>query len=205
LGQASHSECYDTKAVGYYSHAEGRNTVAQGTAAHAEGSGTKANGNYSHAGGLGTRALVDYQTAIGKYNAETDALFVVGNGTADAARSNAFEVYENGDVKIGALKLAPTSWTDEDGKTIEYSEIYTNVIKTNTGKMMFYVMPGSEDGAVWTDKDINMGYHKITSLTEPKSSDDAATKAYVDNLISGGTEDPNTIEGLNCLLYVQYS
>lgn len=112
-GNMSHAEGDRTKAYGHCSHAEGRLTEAgvtgasAGTAAHAEGHNTKATAycahsegidtlaqhQYSHAGGQGTKTSRDCQTVIGKYNEEnTEALFQVGCGSSDSARSNAFEV-----------------------------------------------------------------------------------------------------------------
>lgn len=123
-GSSSHSEGNTTTASGYYSHAEGYNTTASGTCAHAEGSrednsgtitqtqatgeashaegmGTIASGKASHSGGLGTNATQQAQTAIGQYNSvKTNTLFEVGNGSNRSSRSNAFEVYKNGDVNV---------------------------------------------------------------------------------------------------------
>ena len=50
-GDYSHSEGYDSHALGTQSHAEGYMCVAYGNAAHAEGSGTAVNGDYSHSEG----------------------------------------------------------------------------------------------------------------------------------------------------------
>ena len=94
-GDKSHAEGENCVAGGTTSHAEGFQTYGKGNNSHAEGDNTVASGVYSHAGGQGTLADKTAQTAIGKYNESTDAIFVVGNGTSDAARSNAFEVYAN--------------------------------------------------------------------------------------------------------------
>lgn len=117
-GSYSHAEGYETEASGYFSHAEGRNTVASGGISHAEGWQTIASGAASHAAGYYTVAN-DYQYVVGKYNSSRNpitsvdtvynvsdsvtttypALFIVGNGTGDASRSNAFTVYANGKCK----------------------------------------------------------------------------------------------------------
>ena len=99
-GQQSHSEGADTTASNTCSHAEGDNTTASGVNSHAEGRDTVASGWFSHTSGQGTVADQNRQTAIGAYNTKnnTNNLFVVGNGTADNARSNAFEVEWSGDV-----------------------------------------------------------------------------------------------------------
>lgn len=85
-----------------YAHAEGQATTASGKRAHAEGLDTTAGGYNSHAQNKGTKASSDNQTAIGAYNVE-DAndkfALIIGNGTADSARSNAFTVGWSGDIE----------------------------------------------------------------------------------------------------------
>lgn len=105
-GQYGHAEGAGTEASSSASHAEGRDTKAHGVASHAEGRLSTATGDYSHASGYGTRATGEGSTAIGKYNDDGTALFVVGNGTSDNARNDCFKVDSNGEtwVKInGAL------------------------------------------------------------------------------------------------------
>jgi len=116
-GFASHAEGYNTKASDVFSHAEGQSTTASGAISHAEGADTHATGNFSHAEGGSTtaggdrshaqnyftKASSDYQTALGKYNVEdnTDTYAaIIGNGTADNARSNALTVDWSGNVDI---------------------------------------------------------------------------------------------------------
>ena len=104
----SHAEGYKTTASGHSSHAEGFASTASGTGAHSEGCQCNAEADYSHAGGKGTIADQICQTAIGKYNAEdAKALFIVGNGTNDANRSNAFTVNTDGTVTAGADPVNP--------------------------------------------------------------------------------------------------
>lgn len=95
----AHSEGDSTTASGRQSHAEGNLTVASGFCAHAEGSGSQATNYYSHAEGLGTIAAGRNQTAMGKYNVrDTSSLLIIGNGTGDTNRKNAFKVDGNGNV-----------------------------------------------------------------------------------------------------------
>ena len=123
-GDYSHAEGNFTEAIGIYSHAEGgtsstqgmlARTTAYGESSHAEGKGTSASGvgshseGGSHAEGVSTIAGQNYQHVSGKYNDnKTDTLFEIGNGSKNGFivnRSNAFEVYENGDVNYtGTLK-----------------------------------------------------------------------------------------------------
>lgn len=112
-GSVSHSEGYKTEANGSVSHAEGQSTISSGSSSHAEGVFTEASGKYSHAGGYHTLASAQSQTAIGEYNVEytsqTDALFIIGNGTS-SARSNAFRITSAG--KPYAKSTLATSGAD---------------------------------------------------------------------------------------------
>ena len=57
------------------------------------------NGHYSFLAGGYLNNYREYGAAFGKYNDTTNSpLFSVGNGTADNARHNAFEIRENGDI-----------------------------------------------------------------------------------------------------------
>lgn len=119
----AHAEGYQARAFGISSHAEGTNTVASEQAAHAEGLETTASGKYTHAGGYYTIAQRKSQTAIGEYNiADTtgadgtvrgDYAVIIGNGTADNARSNALTVDWDGNVQM-ALDTTAASGTDHD-------------------------------------------------------------------------------------------
>ena len=88
----SHAEGSLTIASGIDSHAEGQTTTSSGPASHAEGNYTIASGAYSHAEGDSTIASSKNQHVQGKYNVEDSSgtyAHIVGNGTADTARSNA--------------------------------------------------------------------------------------------------------------------
>ena len=123
-GSYSHSEGGNTTASGSYSHAEGDNTTASGTCSHSEGYWTTASGSYSHSEGYfakasGTcshaegeqvNARNECEHSQGRYNVSNlasptfgnsgNTLFSVGNGTADDARHNAFEIRQNGDIYV---------------------------------------------------------------------------------------------------------
>ena len=76
---------------------------ANGNFSHAEGSETTASGSYSHTEGHGTIAASFYQHVQGKYNIEdsnSEYAFIIGNGTSNSARSNAFAVDWNGLVYV---------------------------------------------------------------------------------------------------------
>ena len=92
MGVYSHAEGYCTAANGYASHAECGLTIASGNHTHAEGYETTASGVCSHAEGNGTIASGHHSHVQGKYNIEDSSstyAHIVGNGTAEDARSNA--------------------------------------------------------------------------------------------------------------------
>ena len=124
-GKWSHAEGQDTTASGIYSHAEGCGTAASGNCSHAEGYETTASGIGSHASGISTQALHRNEAAYGTFNeSNDDTLFSVGDGTADDARHNAFEITTSGgklhDKDIATADLIPII------KSIEFSAATTD-------------------------------------------------------------------------------
>jgi len=113
-GLGSHSEGVNTLASGNQSHAEGGGTISQGANSHAEGGSTRSVGTGSHAEGLSTSAITSYshsegygtityepyQHVSGRWNNTTNAnqYFIIGRGTSNAARANAFRVDSAGNV-----------------------------------------------------------------------------------------------------------
>ena len=129
---SSHAEGSSTTASGENSHAEGYNTTASMNNAHAEGASTTASAVSSHSEGVCTTASNYASHASGKYNAvmtaggsssnTTGTAFVIGNGTSDSAKSNAFSVQYDGTVKAKSTITASTTadyaeffeWLDEN-------------------------------------------------------------------------------------------
>jgi len=113
----------NTAASGNYATALGRNTIASEDYSTAMGLNTAASGDYSTSMGLGTIADASSSIALGQYNDNTvtGELLTVGNGTGSSNRSNAFEVYMNGDVVVPALSGTGNRniGVDSDGKLIE--------------------------------------------------------------------------------------
>lgn len=126
------------KAAGQYSHAEGGGTQATGENSHAEGSGTEAIGHGSHAEGSATVASSNYQHVQGKYNvadANGTYAFIIGNGTADNARHNAFAIDWNGNIYVNGSAtgvnvetlssiLNPISESEYDALTTKDKPLY---------------------------------------------------------------------------------
>lgn len=118
---SSHSEGMGARSQGTAAHAEGQETTASGQASHSEGRNTTATGAYSHAQNERTIAQGMAQTALGAYNvaqgsktsrASSDHAVIVGNGTADSARSNAATLDWNGDLWVAGTV------TDGDGHVL---------------------------------------------------------------------------------------
>ena len=107
-GYCSHAEGELTVASGSYSRAEGSNTTASKHGSHAEGGHTIASGRYAYTEGYYTIANHKAQHVEGEYNiADTSTataddrgtyVHIVGNGTADDARSNALTLTWGGDL-----------------------------------------------------------------------------------------------------------
>ena len=123
-GYCSYAEGWKTTASGENSHAEGWKTTASGEKSHAEGYNTIASGDHSHAEGCGTKASSTDQHVQGKYNVEDSSdtyAHIVGNGTANNARSNAHTLDWSGNAWYagtveGKALILPSSTTDSTKK-----------------------------------------------------------------------------------------
>lgn len=135
-GNQSHAEGSMCEATGDFSHAEGNFSEANGECSHAEG-GSEANGDYSHTEGVNTIASRAGQHVFGKYNiadvegADTTAygkyVEIVGNGSADNARSNARTLDWDGNEVIAGKMQANGGFTDGNNST------YTAQLPDTTG------------------------------------------------------------------------
>ena len=131
------SNMYSTS-IGYNCTASGISSLAVGTQAQATGQyaisigiGSSANATASLALGWITKASSQYQTVMGKFNIEDDQdtyAFIIGNGTADNARSNAFTVDWNGNIAANNIV------TKESLQNAGFygQETYTTVCDTQT-------------------------------------------------------------------------
>ncbi len=160
-GVASHAEGWDSFAFGSAAHAEGRGTVAFGPYSHAEGKDTRTDGDYSHTQNEGTVASSRNQTALGTYNDASDDGSVVthpsgsiwygkyavmlGNGTADNARSNALTIEWDGTVETAGSAIAKDS-------AITMNDTPTDANVTSQG---FYVEDSND---VWLSRVVARNY-----------------------------------------------
>lgn len=140
-GGYSHAEGYGTKASGTQAHSEGHDSIASGSVAHAEGYETIADGDFSHAQNYGTKASSDNQTALGKYNVEDsvdDYAVIIGNGTADNARSNALtvswygDVTASGEIKGKTVSEVPSITSITTGTLVEAYAVQNGKVVTLT-------------------------------------------------------------------------
>lgn len=124
-GFYSFARGFAATASGDHSMAFGQNMVATGSRAMALGEGARQDGDFSFSNGYNNIVTGDFASAfglglsartynsfvVGRYNDSitassssswvvNDPLFVVGNGTADNARSNAMTIVKNGNVGI---------------------------------------------------------------------------------------------------------
>ena len=102
---------------GLYAVAEGANTIASGSWSHAEGANTKADSSWSHAEGFQTEAYGTAMHAQGQWNVKGSTNMynfyadVIGNGTADNARSNAEATDWDGNKYLaGNIYVGVTNW-----------------------------------------------------------------------------------------------
>jgi len=133
--QGSHAEGMSTISNGYATHAEGRATTASGSNTHAEGFLTTAKGINTHAEGSNTIASSNNQHVQGKYNIEDTAgtyADIVGNGTSDSARSNAYTLDWSGNGwYAGKLTVGTGPTENMDVATKQYVDAATAGVSPN--------------------------------------------------------------------------
>ena len=187
------------------------------------GRGTSADGKYSLAGGINAVAnhegsiaygrdlntSAQYQAVFGKYNkTNSSALFQIGNGTSESAKSNAFEVYNDGHAEVKAMGTTDNSVVIKSGLntaigdylTTKYGSTYyasqgnefylpsgSNLVIPNAAVGRLFMGPEgarSTDFKLYVSDPIDGGKLIITNLKTPTSDEDAANKKYVDDKIA---------------------
>lgn len=139
-GYGSHVEGVRNLCTVNYGHAEGWGNTVKGAASHVEGLYNTANAYGSHAGGTYTIASGRYQHVIGKYNVEDTEgkyAFIIGNGTANETRSNAFTVDWDANITINGNVTFPYDkkikfYTDASATTATYGT-YINMSNDGGG------------------------------------------------------------------------
>ena len=101
IGGCSFAMGKGSKADNFAAFAGGNGSKSIGQYAFAYGNGVNANGDSSACFGQGTYATAQGQMVAGMYNVQnSDALFIVGNGTGHGNKSNAFEVMKDGGMAL---------------------------------------------------------------------------------------------------------
>lgn len=97
-GDNAWAEGKSNEATGHYSHVEGQLCKAKGQASHAGGQACETSGqnSFAHGAYLKTSNQSSCQAAFGMYNSDQKAMFVIGNGTAENNRKDAFKVDQSG-------------------------------------------------------------------------------------------------------------
>ena len=80
------------------SNYSGASSYASGNYSVASGAYSVASDDFSVVLARNGETMSSYQTIVGKFNAKVAGLFIIGNGTSDTARSNAFVVDDSGNV-----------------------------------------------------------------------------------------------------------
>ena len=147
----AHAEGSETEASGLSAHAEGNVTTASGQSAHAEGLRSVASGSESHAQNWRTKASSFAQTAIGKCNIEdttnTYAL-IIGNGTADDARSNALTVDWNGKIQTPQMQSGTIASTSVSANSYKNVSVTFSTAMSATPTVVCGVVSTSTAGAI---------------------------------------------------------
>ena len=182
-------------AMGDSSVISGANNRAHGNYSFATGSDNVALGDFSYAGGYNTIANGPYQTVVGLYNAAltgSDALFIVGNGDSNS-KQNAFVVHTDGRATIGT---APTNSMDVVNKEYADNNLENKLDKKTTTGTYVYTHDGSTQSELLYSTS-NTAYtlaqrdsnKQINVALTPTANSHAASKKYVDDLLSTGFLD----------------
>lgn len=190
--------------AGNVAHAEGNYCFAVGTGSHAEGYHTKALHEASHAEGVGTITYREGQLVIGWYNATpaSNDLFVIGNGTSDEARNNAFVVSLDGSVTantfIGNLQGTATNATTAGTANTAYTASIAqtaNLVHVNPDSgyvgALLVNSDSNENTVVRKDNITVTADGRLTVAHDPTNNMDVATKQYVDTNSSSATNLEN--------------
>lgn len=152
-GDFSHAEGALSEASGKYSHAEGSNTLAEGESSLALGNSTIAKGKNSIAAGQGTIAASDNQFVHGTFNIEDTEgkyLEIIGNGTDNEHRSNAYAITKDGDIefsgKVTAEEFNGPAIYDIQGQ--EIADYVYNIEPQNGNELLVTKGSGAEEVVV---------------------------------------------------------
>jgi hypothetical protein len=162
-GNASTAIGYLTKALAGASTAMGNATTALAGASTAMGFRTFATGDGATATGYGTTARAFASFSTGSYNdsiassnqetwVATDPIFIIGNGSVNAARHNATVIYKNGNADLNGF--------------VRLGEIIDGAPRIKTKKITGFNTPGSTNPNTFTFVPHGIGNpNKILSIS----------------------------------------
>ena len=193
--QCAHAEGSYTTASGSYSHAEGYQTTASEYYAHAEGAQTTASKECTHAEGEGTKASSRCQHVQGKFNVEDAAgtyAMIIGNGTSDTARSNAFTVDWNGNIQCGK--------TDTDGNFTTYGTINgVDVTQISSGGGVGQTADGAVvNGEIFNDYTLNKATANYAHA-EGSNTTASGTSSHAEGSGTTASGHQSHAEGQSCV------
>lgn len=219
-GDYSDSSGVDTRANGRASRATGSQTQANGVASVSEGIITEANSRAAESHGIKTIANGYSQFVVGQYNEPigsgssenpTNAptiddivYFIVGNGTNDNDRSNAFTVHKDGHAEVKAQggtssSVAQVSFVEEKINEIPLvgrkgtgsgAEIFNNYT-SNKASGQYAHAQGNQttaDGAFSTamgDRNTTKGSSSLASGVINETQARASTALGIGNIVTG--------------------
>ena len=153
IGAQSDASGKNNIAIGDLSTVTGRDNKA-GYAAHAGGGYSEAMPSYSDTHGYRLKAGRNSQAVRGEWNAEDkDAFFVVGNGTSDTSRSNAFTVGRDGTAKIQSKLIVND--IDIGSKLYESPYVKVNELPERGDMDKIYITPEGQYIYGYKEKDTN--------------------------------------------------
>lgn len=205
MGSMTNASGDSSTAMGYYTLASGASSIAMGEGSSASGDSSTAMGEGSNASGYSSTALGFYTEAmgpgelvVGHYNLTeaplpydewdpttwpaTGQLFVVGNGTHYALRSNALVVRRNGNTEVsGNLLSSGTDNTLPNQALTGASSILTQGLADGR-----YVRPAALDSYLTTTT-AGSTYLTQSGATSIYLSQSNATATYLTQANASGT------------------
>ena len=202
LTNATVSVLNGTTSYGESSHAEGKETTAIGFASHAEGLRTIASGRGSHAEGM-----YNIQSAVSLFDNRGTYVHIVGNGTAENARSNAHTLDWDGNAWFaGDVYVGSTSGTNKDtGSKKLATENYVDThINTALSSVLTYKGTKSTTSELPTSGNVTGDVWNITNACEasgdlPKvnAGDNVAWNGSTWDVLAGIIDLSNYLTGVS--------
>lgn len=185
-----------TKAENYASTAIGNQTFATGFSSVSMGTRTYATGDHSTTMGDSVTARAYASLTIGRFNdsiitsspttwVSSDPLFIIGNGTGDFTRSNAFVVYKNGNTILQGELTRPESGPNKNLLPICYGSV-SSAAAINSGTNNFSVSSsatGVYEIAITSETYTNVGFTTNVTASNVVNFRAAVTNANGGNLV----------------------